>query len=113
MSAITHQVFFSLRHEPGSPAEQEFLTRSTEMLAQLPDVQDFRVVKQISDKADYAFGFSMRFADQDAYDRYNSHPEHAAYVENVWKAEVASFQELDSVAEGTTAERAGFAIPHL
>jgi len=41
------------------------------------------------------FGFSMEFADQAAYDTYNGHPIHVAFVRDRWKAEVSDFMEID------------------
>ena len=39
----------------------------------------------------------MRFADQAAYDAYNVHPRHVAFVETRWIPEVAEFMEHDTV----------------
>ena len=41
----------------------------------------------------------MVFADQAAYDAYNEHPAHVAFVEQRWQTEVDSFQEYDFVAQ--------------
>jgi hypothetical protein len=97
MTALTHQVFFRLKHDRGSAAEREFLRRSAVLLAGIPGVQDFQVLEQVSPKSDFTHGFSMRFADAEAYAAYNGHPVHVAYVTDIWLAEVAAFQELDSV----------------
>lgn len=40
----------------------------------------------------------MIFADQAAYDAYNTHPDHVAFVEQRWQVEVDTFQELDFIA---------------
>jgi len=37
----------------------------------------------------------MEFADRGAYERYNDHPDHVAFVEQRWVAEVADFLEID------------------
>ena len=39
----------------------------------------------------------MRFADQAAYDAYNDHPRHVAFVRDRWVPEVAAFMEHDTV----------------
>ena len=49
----------------------------------------------MSGKNDYDFGFSMEFADQAAYDAYNEHPTHVAFVSDIWIPEVEDFLEID------------------
>ena len=93
---ILHTVTFSLRHPDGSAEEQAFLT-AAEVLAKIPGVQRFEQRRQTSPKSDFAYGFSMEFADQAAYDAYNTHPDHVAFVADRWQSEVADFQELDFV----------------
>ena len=41
----------------------------------------------------------MSFVDEVAYDAYNNHPAHIAFVDERWKVEVAAFQEYDFVTE--------------
>ena len=40
----------------------------------------------------------MEFADQAAYDGYNEHPVHTAFVADRWVPEVADFLEIDYAA---------------
>lgn len=94
---IRHTVVFSLKHAKGSPEEQAFLDAAL-ILAKIPGVEKFERLRQVSPKADYAFGFSMEFADQAAYDVYNAHPDHTAFVEGRWIPEVTAFQEIDYIA---------------
>jgi hypothetical protein len=54
-------------------------------------------LKQVSAKNGFMFGFSMEFADQAAYDIYNNHPIHVAFVRDRWKTEVSDFMEIDYV----------------
>ena len=68
------------------------------VLAAIPGVEKFERLRQVSPKADYAFGFSMEFADQAAYNAYNEHADHTAFVEGRWIPEVSKFQEIDYVA---------------
>ena len=96
-SAIQHTVAFRLRHPAGSEAEQDFLTAAL-ALADIPGVQEFRQLRQVSPKSDFTHSFSMRFADEAAYRTYNDHPVHVAFVRDRWQAEVADFLELDFVA---------------
>ena len=39
----------------------------------------------------------MEFADQAAYDRYDQHPVHVAWIRNRWVPEVERFLEIDYV----------------
>ncbi len=91
---IRHTVVFTLKHEPCSQQEKAFLTKALE-LATIPTVEKFEQLRQVSPKCDYAFGFSMEFADQAAYDTYNDHPLHQSFVKDIWLKEVTAFQEID------------------
>lgn len=94
---IRHTVAFTLKHARGSEAEAKFLNDAL-VLEAIPGVEKFERLRQTSPKADYAFGFSMEFADQAAYDQYNVHPDHVAFVRDRWVPEVERFQEIDYVA---------------
>ena len=94
---ITHSVFFRLNHEKGSPAEAAFLAKAA-ALAAIPGVENFQVLRETSPKNAFDFGLSMNFADQAAYDGYNTHPDHVAFVQEIWLKDVADFQEIDYVA---------------
>jgi hypothetical protein len=94
---ILHTVAFRLSHPKGSPAEAKFLADAKRLLTPIPGVKNFEQLRQVSRKADYDFGFSMEFADQAAYDRYNDHPDHVAFVRDRWLKEVDAFQEIDYV----------------
>jgi quinol monooxygenase YgiN len=91
---IRHTVVFRLRHPPGSAEEKAFL-EAARTLAAIPGVERFEQLREVSPKNDYAFGFSMEFADQAAYDAYNSHPDHVGFVEGRWMPEVEEFLEID------------------
>ncbi|MDF2722303.1 MAG: Dabb family protein [Paenibacillus sp.] len=93
--SIIHSVIFNLKHEPGSADEQRFLQDGREELTSIPTVRSFQVLRQVSPKNDYAFGFSMEFEDEAAYEAYNVHPQHVAFVENRWQKEVTRFLEID------------------
>lgn len=94
---IRHTVSFTLKHAAGSDAERDFLDAAL-VLAAIPGVTRFERLRQVSPKTDFAFGFSMEFADQAAYDAYNAHADHVAFVQERWVPEVERFQELDYVA---------------
>ena len=93
-SRIRHTVVFKLKHEPGSPEERDFLAAIMK-LAQIPGVEHFECMKQVSKKNPYTFGLSMEFANQEAYDRYSNHPDHNAFVQQRWMTEVETFMEVD------------------
>lgn len=94
---IRHTVVFRLKHVKGFAAEAAFL-KVADVLAGIPEVHKFEKLRQVSPKNDYAFGFSFEFADQAAYDHYNNHPDHVAFVRDRWIPEVAAFMEIDYVA---------------
>jgi hypothetical protein len=91
---IRHTVVFRLRHPKDSPEERDFLDAGKK-LASIPGVEHFEALKQIGKKNDFDWGFSMEFVDQDAYDKYNSHPDHVSFVEQRWMIEVKDFLEID------------------
>lgn len=94
ISMIEHTVTFRLKHEPGSAEEQDFLMAAA-TLAYLPGVLDFGIRRQTSAKNPHTFGITMRFETQAAYDIYTNHPDHVAFVQERWLAEVADFMEAD------------------
>ncbi len=91
---IRHTVAFRLVHPAGSDEESNFLAAARE-LASIPGVERFEQLVQTSTKNDFAFGFSMEFADAAAYDGYNQHPVHTSFVQERWLPEVSDFLELD------------------
>lgn len=92
---IRHTVIFVLKHAHGSLQEKSFLRDAKTALHDIPGVKKFEQLKQVSKKNDYHFGFSMEFADQAAYDAYNTHPKHVAFVKDRWEREVSKFLEID------------------
>lgn len=93
---IRHTVVFNLKHAHGSLQEKAFL-RDARVLADIPGVEKFEQLRQVSPKNDYEFGFSMEFKDQAAYDAYNAHPKHVKFVKERWEREVERFLEIDYV----------------
>ncbi|MBL8577995.1 MAG: Dabb family protein [Mesorhizobium sp.] len=91
---IRHTVAFRLKHPRGSAEERAFLEAGT-ALGSIPGVEKFERLNQVSPKNDFHFGYSMEFADQKAYDGYNDHPVHVAYVRDRWIPEVEAFLEID------------------
>ncbi|PAF33145.1 stress responsive protein [Paenibacillus sp. 7516] len=97
MSSITHMVTFTLYAGKDTAEAEAFLKESAEALAVIPGVENFQVLRQVSAKNEFDYGFSMVFADQAAYDAYNEHPVHRKYVEERWEKEVSRFQEIDLI----------------
>ena len=91
---IRHTVVFALIHPPGSGEEASFLAAGA-ALAALPGVEEFESLRQVSGKNGFTHGFSMEFADQQAYDGYSEHPQHVGFVAERWIPEVADFLEID------------------
>lgn len=91
---IRHTVVFRLKHPAGSEAEQNFL-HAAQPLANIPGVQKFEILRQISNKNPYQFGISMEFANNAVYQTYNEHPDHVRFVQERWIPEVAEFMEID------------------
>lgn len=91
---IRHTVVFTLKHAPGSAEEQEFL-KAALILDEIPSVRNFEQLRQVSQKNDFDFGFSMEFESQEGYTAYNNHPDHVAFVQDRWIPEVADFLEID------------------
>ena len=91
---IRHTVVFRLKHAPGSPEETAFM-EDARILAAIPGVGTFEQLREVSPKNDFAYGFSMEFADEAAYRAYNDHPDHVAFVRDRWMTEVDDFLEVD------------------
>jgi hypothetical protein len=94
---IRHTVSFTLHHPAGSEEERDFLA-AAQRLSEIAGVEAFEILAEVSPKNDFRFGISMEFADQAAYEGYNGHPEHVAFVEQRWLKEVADFLEIDYAA---------------
>jgi hypothetical protein len=91
---IRHMAVFTLKHPGGSAEEQDFL-KAIKKLADIPVVENFQVLKEVSPKNPYSFGVSMEFADRQAYNQYNNNPNHVAFVQTRWQKEVEDFMEID------------------
>lgn len=70
-------------------------------LATIPASRTSASSAQVSPQSAHGYSFSMRFADRAAYEAYNTHPVHVAFVRDRWAHEVIDFQELDFVALDT------------
>jgi Stress responsive A/B Barrel Domain len=95
---IRHTVAFALAHPAGSDGERDFLA-TAERLAEIPGVEAFELLDEVSPKNGYRFAISMEFSNLAAYDDgYNEHPDHVRVVHERWLPEVSDFLELDYAA---------------
>jgi hypothetical protein len=92
---IRHTVSFVLVHAMGSAEEADFLAAAARLADVVPGVEAFEVLREVSPKNPFVHGLSMEFADRAAYEAYNEHPEHVAFVRDRWLAEVSDFLEID------------------
>jgi hypothetical protein len=92
---ICHMVMFRLKHAHGSLQEKAFLRDSRTALADLPGVHKFELLKQVNPDNTFRFALSMEFADKPAYDAYDRHPRHTAYIHDRWNREVDSYLVCD------------------
>ncbi|MDF1559684.1 MAG: Dabb family protein [Bacteroidales bacterium] len=91
---IRHTVVFKLVHPKNSPEEKMFLD-AIRALSAIPGVEKFELLKQTSRKNNYDYGLSMEFETAKAYEDYNQHPDHVAFVGTIWIQEVSDFLEID------------------
>lgn len=94
---IRHSVVFSLAHPAGSDAEADFIAAIT-ALGQIPGVEAFELMREVSPKNDYDHALTMEFADRASYTAYDEDPRHVAFVADRWDAEVTAFMEIDTVS---------------
>ena len=71
------------------------LDQEAKKLANIPGVQHFECLKQVSTKNKFEFGLSMEFASRELYEKYTAHPDHINFVKNYWLNNVEDFLEID------------------
>ena len=91
---IRHSVIFKLKYAEGSAETKAFLEAAAK-LENIPGVQQFEMLKQVSKKNKFDFGISMEFASQELYDGYSRHPDHELFLEKYWQKGVVEFLEID------------------
>lgn len=110
MPTIRHTVAFALPFPSGSSEEAAFLGSARE-LASIPGVDGFVVLRRLGDEGGLPWSLSMEFSDQAAFDGYNAHPLHRAFVETVWLPTVTSFAESDYIRVDVQTESSNGARP--
>ena len=78
----------------GSPEADAFMAALRSLTA-IDGVENFDVVRQVGLKNSYQLAVTMDFASRAAYNAYNAHPDHVAFVNDRWNADVADFMEID------------------
>ncbi|MHA8087390.1 Dabb family protein [Aquirufa sp. Wall-65K1] len=91
---IHHSVFLHFKSTINQEQQDLFFVEAKK-LAQIPGVQNFQCLKEISPKNPYEFGLIMQFENVALYEAYTNHPDHVHFVENIWIPSVADFQEID------------------
>ena len=91
---IRHTVIFKLKYPKDSREEKEFLT-AAKKLSSITGVHHFECLRQTSKKNNFDYGLSMEFDTIKAYEEYNKHPDHAAFVQTFWIKDVEDYLEID------------------
>ncbi len=91
---IRHSVIFTF-NEGMSPEEKQTFFDEVRKLSTISGVENFEILKQVSVKNKFEHGILMEFKDNEAYQFYNNHPNHVAFVQNIWLKQVADFLEID------------------
>ena len=76
--------------------EAAFLKKAL-ALQSISSVRNFKCVREISPKNGFKLGLVMEFEDQAGYNLYSEHPDHKAFVQDVWIPEVSDFIEIDHI----------------
>ncbi|WP_305952185.1 Dabb family protein [Emticicia oligotrophica] len=93
---IRHSVILSLKPQLSSEDKKAFF-EAVDKLTDIPNVQKFEVLKQISPKNKFEYGISMEFDTQEQYDFYSNHAQHQTFIQDFWLKSVEDFLEIDYV----------------
>jgi stress responsive alpha/beta barrel protein len=91
---VRHTVIFTFKQAVDSSSQKEFFD-AAQKLAVIPGVKKFELLKQTSKKNKFHFGISMEFDDNNQYDQYNKHKDHALFIQQYWLKYVEDFLETD------------------
>ena len=91
---IRHSVILKLKNTISVEEKQAFF-EAVDTLADIPNVQKFEVLNQVSVKNKFEYGISMEFDNQEQYDSYSNHPAHLDFIQNFWIPNVKDFLEID------------------
>ena len=93
-SMIIHSVSFSLKDGLSTLEKIHFFSAALR-LQEIPNVDHFTCLKQVSTKNPYDFIISMEFETEEFYQQYNYHPKHLQFIEEYWLKFVREFQQAD------------------
>ena len=93
---IRHSVILKLKSSINSEDKKAFF-EAVDKLAEIPNVQKFEILRQVSPKNKFEYGISMEFDNQAQYDTYSNHPIHIHFIQNFWINNVEDFLEIDYV----------------
>jgi heme-degrading monooxygenase HmoA len=91
---IIHSVALSLKPEMSKEERANFFDAAMD-LSNIPGVENFQFLKQVSIKNPYHFFISMEFETEALYQAYSNHPQHLHFIEKYWIPFVVAFQEGD------------------
>ncbi|EAZ81715.1 Dabb family protein [Algoriphagus machipongonensis] len=91
---ITHSLFFRLKYPIGSPEEHTFFNALAK-LSTISGVENFTILKQISQKNEFDYGLNIEFENQEAFQTFHQNPHHALFFKIYWPDFVEDCMELD------------------
>lgn len=91
---VQHAVVFSLKYPKSSMDEKKFLDAALR-LGSIPGVRHLKCHRQTSKKNNFHYGLTMEFETDGAYQAYNTHPDHLAFIKDFWIDGVEDFIEID------------------
>jgi heme-degrading monooxygenase HmoA len=91
---IRHSVILTLKSTISDTSKDLFF-KEAQKLSEIPKVQNFELLNQVSTKNPFEYGISMEFATQEDYDTYTNHPQHQEFIVRYWIPLVADFLEID------------------
>ncbi len=91
---IRHTVVFKLKHTKGSSEKKTFLDAALK-LSSIPGAHQLGCMRQTSKKNIFDYCLSMEFETAKAYEAYNQHPNHTAFVKTYWIRDIVDFMEID------------------
>jgi hypothetical protein len=91
---IRHSVILKLKESISHESKKAFFD-AVDKLKEIPDVETFEVLNQISPKNKFEYGISMEFDTNEKYENYSNHPVHVAFIQNFWIPNVEDFLEID------------------
>jgi hypothetical protein len=91
---ILHSVLLKLKYAKATADEKQFFL-GVDQLKGIPGVQNLHYYRQTNKKNSFDFGITMEFESHEAYEGYNKHADHLAFIENFWIPGVEEFLEID------------------